>query len=410
MPTLLTVKLKKIIYSGENIGDDLSFRFDVKGQIAQVKTRISSGQHKLFNKVLFQGTVGEGSVSLPIGVAITEKDPVFHDMGAGSSNFNVQLRETEPQTHSFSAGVIASGGDKGKTATFTFIIEAIVEKALKVDISTTDANPRTITSIVPFDIDNLFLAEGDVARFTATAIANSVYSWSVESESHGSFNPNNVPQNTTNFMPSDRNIEPVLPLTTIRLNLDGHESVYVQKAWIVEQRAIRMLMAEARDSRISEVERQGLLWVARNRINDSRFLGAGSLNGVLQEGFEDFSAAKTRGDLPDFMTKKEYDKITNIAGKVLSEQFADNTTGSIGFVTPDARDVVIIQNAIDSNSTSDAKDIGLIQIPDFPTIPDLQIVLINGLRSFSSVPRPFIFFREKTDPNSLTVFDLRGGQ
>ena len=80
MSALLTVRLKEIIYSEENIGDDLSFQFDVKGQVAQVKTEISSGEHKLFDdEVLFQGTFAEGSVSLPISVAITEEDPVFND-------------------------------------------------------------------------------------------------------------------------------------------------------------------------------------------------------------------------------------------------------------------------------------------------------------------------------------------
>ena len=409
MSVLLIIKLRKIIYSGENIGNDLSFQFDVKGQVTHVKTKISFGQHKSFDKILFQGTFAEGSVSLPISVDITEEDPIFNDTGSGPSSFNVQLQESEPQTHSFNANVIASGGDKGKIATFSFTMEAIVG-VLNVDISTTDANPRTTTSVVPFDTDNLFLAEGDVVRFTATDIANLVYSWSVDPEAHGNFNPNNVQQNTTSFTPSTRNIESVLPLTTIRLSLNGAERVYVQDARIVEQRAIRMLMAEARDSRISEVERQGLLWVARNRIGDDRFLGAGSLNGVLQAGFADFPAAQTRGTLPDFPTKREYDKITDLAGKILSGQLADNTAGSVAFVTPSANDQVTIQNAINSKSTSDAKDIGLEIIPALPAIPDLQIVLINGLRSFNSTPCPFIFFREKTDPDSLTVLDLRGEQ
>jgi len=145
MPVLLTIRLKKIIYSGENIGDDLSFQFDVKDQAVSAKTRISSGQHKSFNIVLFQGTFtparrslgagGEGSVSLPISVAIAEKDPVFPDIGSGLSSFDVQLQKPEPQTHSFNANVIASGGDKGrgKTATFTFIMEADIS-VLKVDI------------------------------------------------------------------------------------------------------------------------------------------------------------------------------------------------------------------------------------------------------------------------------------
>jgi len=126
-------QVEKNIYSGENIGDDLSFQFDVKNQVTQVKTGIFSGQYKSFDEVLFQGSFPEASVSLPISVAITEKDPVFHDTGSGSSSFNVQLQETETQTHSFNADVIASGGDKGKIATFTFIMEANIS-VLKVDI------------------------------------------------------------------------------------------------------------------------------------------------------------------------------------------------------------------------------------------------------------------------------------
>ncbi len=133
MSVLLIIKLKEIIYSGENIGDDMSFHFNVEGQVTHLKTKISFGQHKSFNKVLFQGTFAEDSVSLPISVDITEEDPIFNDTGSGSSSFNVQLQESESQTHSFNANVIASGGDKGKTATFTFMMEADVH-VLKVDI------------------------------------------------------------------------------------------------------------------------------------------------------------------------------------------------------------------------------------------------------------------------------------
>ena len=133
MPVLLIIRLKEIVYSGENIGRDLSFRFDVQGQITPVKTRISSGQRKSFNKVLFRSPFAESSVRLPIRVAITEKDPAFPDIGSGSSSFNVQLQEAETQTHFFNAKVIARGGDRGKTAVFTFIMEADIS-ALKVDI------------------------------------------------------------------------------------------------------------------------------------------------------------------------------------------------------------------------------------------------------------------------------------
>ncbi len=140
MLVLLIIKLKEIIYSGENIGDDLSFHFDVEGQATHLKTKISFGERKSFNKVLFQGTFAEGSVSLPISVDITEEDPIFNDTGSGSSSFNVQLQESEIQTHSFNANVIASGGDKGKIATFTFKMEATIEDTINIDLVSPASN------------------------------------------------------------------------------------------------------------------------------------------------------------------------------------------------------------------------------------------------------------------------------
>ena len=133
MSVLLIAKLKRIIYSGENIGDDLNFQFNVKGHVIDLKSKISCGQRKSFNKVIFRGNVTGSSVRLPISVGITEEDTVFDDTGSGSSSFNVQLQESEPQTHSFNANVIASGGDKGKTATFTFMMEADVH-IIKVEL------------------------------------------------------------------------------------------------------------------------------------------------------------------------------------------------------------------------------------------------------------------------------------
>ena len=134
MAVLLTIKLKEITYSGDNIGDDLSFQFNVKDHMTHVRSRISCGQRKSFNRVLFQENVSQESLRIPISVDITEADTVFDDTGSGSSEFNVQTGQSGIQTHSFHVNVFASGGDKGKKATFTFMLEAIVENLLKVDI------------------------------------------------------------------------------------------------------------------------------------------------------------------------------------------------------------------------------------------------------------------------------------
>lgn len=148
---LLTVRLKKIIYSGDNLGDDLSFQLSVKGHIAHLRSKISPGQSKSFKQILFQEVFPEGSVSLPISVYTTEEDPVFNDTGSASSNFNVQLSESAAQTHSFSASVKASGGDVPKEATFTFILEAIV------DIINVEIDKPTQNQVFEIDHDTMLI-------------------------------------------------------------------------------------------------------------------------------------------------------------------------------------------------------------------------------------------------------------
>ena len=79
----LTVRLKQINYSGENIGNDLSFRFDVNGHSTLLRSKITFGQSESFKQVLFQQILPEGSFTLPISVDITEEDPQFNDTGSG---------------------------------------------------------------------------------------------------------------------------------------------------------------------------------------------------------------------------------------------------------------------------------------------------------------------------------------
>ena len=134
----LTLRLKKINYSGENIGDDLNFTFNVKGHVIHLRSKISFGRSKSFKQVLFQEILPEGSISLPISVDITEEDPIFNDTGSGSSQFAMQLEQPETRKHSFSADVIASGGDKAKKATFTFMLEAVID-VIKIEITSPNA-------------------------------------------------------------------------------------------------------------------------------------------------------------------------------------------------------------------------------------------------------------------------------
>ena len=173
---LLTVRLKEIIYSGENVGNDLSFEFSVRGLVTRLRSKIACGQRKSFNEVLLRSPFPEGSISLPVSVDITEEDPVFHDTGSGSSLFTVQLRESETQTHSFNADVVASGGDKGKRATLTFMLEAVID-ALKVEITFPNAGQMFFIDSTPKMPTIDFVADTDPP---GQAPAGASIDWNIE--------------------------------------------------------------------------------------------------------------------------------------------------------------------------------------------------------------------------------------
>jgi hypothetical protein len=253
---------------------------------------------------------------------------------------------------------------------------------------------------------------------TATNLANTTYNWSAKPTDplHGAFAPNNQQRNATVFTPAQRRMDWPIVKTVLGLGFDGGAVVIKQPAWIVEMDAVKMLMGEARDRRISAAERTGLLWVAVNRIGDNRFAGSGSLTGVLNartpSGGHEFGLwnGNSRAACPNLLTRLEYDRITDIAGGVLSNQTADNTRGAFAFYTPTRNDVAVILKALADGLTKDARDIGLRNPPTFnrASVQAVQIVLIANSRPLTDTPRPFIFFREQPR-GSPTVLDLRGG-
>ena len=409
---------KKNIYSVENIGNDLIFQFAVKDQVTHVKTGISSGQQKSFDKVLFQETFTESSVRLPISVNITEKDPVFHDTGSGLSSFNVQLQETEPQTHSFNADVIASGGDKERKATFTFIMEADVENALKVDITsiTTAEQNEQIRRV--FNLPNPFIAEADPVKVTgsivpALTVATTFFGVS-DPASHGNFNP--ARQQETDeiesvFTPAARDININANVTKLGYGPAQDQACDDMPVTIVEQRLIQMIWAEARGR--TQRERIGVGWVARNRIGDATFPPTPqNLTEVLTQLRQFATSTVTRNTAPA-RERARYDEIVDESGQIQQGTVADQTLGATGFVTPRNSDIPIILNAFDTGLTGDAQDLGILN-PGF-TDTDYQAVLANKRSDYENAARtttdadnPFVFFRRKAPNDPAVRFNTEG--
>ncbi len=130
---LLAVMLKKIHYSGQDIGNDLHFNFIVSQKNRDFKTQFPVNKSIFFQKkILFEKEVSGDSIVLPIMGKVTEienhlprgfkfLDP--NDVGSGSTKFKINLNRRDNQLHQFRINV----KEGFKTATFTFFLEAIAK-------------------------------------------------------------------------------------------------------------------------------------------------------------------------------------------------------------------------------------------------------------------------------------------
>lgn len=130
MSNYLSITLKQIKYSGDNMGRELKFKLKVGDQVANISIRLPRGESRSFDKVIFQKTSKEKIIILPIAAEIRETSERHIDFGSGTSRFKIQLKEERIQKHIFGVEVKGSGREKGKTAIFTFVLEASVEPAL----------------------------------------------------------------------------------------------------------------------------------------------------------------------------------------------------------------------------------------------------------------------------------------
>jgi len=130
MSNYLSIKLKQIKYSGDNIGRELKFKLKIGDQVAEMSIKLPRGESRSLDKVIFQKTSKEKIITLPIAAEVKETSERYIDYGSGASRFKIQLKGRRIQKHIFGVEVKGSGRERGKIAIFTFVLEASVESAI----------------------------------------------------------------------------------------------------------------------------------------------------------------------------------------------------------------------------------------------------------------------------------------
>ncbi|MFY9463211.1 MAG: hypothetical protein WAP52_03435, partial [Candidatus Sungiibacteriota bacterium] len=132
MTKLIRLKLTKIKYGGDSIGDDIRIEIECLNQVFRMDKKIQNGAEVAFDAEIGKFFFDQTTITLPLTIRIIEQDLVFNDMGSKQAKIKVDLRNTSPQAKTYDIPVKELRGlAPGRaTAIFSVTIQAQVSDAI----------------------------------------------------------------------------------------------------------------------------------------------------------------------------------------------------------------------------------------------------------------------------------------
>lgn len=133
MTKLVQLKLVKIKYGGDSIGDDLRIETECLNQVFGMDKTIQNGAEVTLNAEIGQFTIDQASTLLPVNIKIIEQDLVFNDVGGKQIKIKVDARDTSPETNTYDISVKELRGlfPSRSTAVFSVTIETLFTEAVR---------------------------------------------------------------------------------------------------------------------------------------------------------------------------------------------------------------------------------------------------------------------------------------
>lgn len=135
MPKLIQIKIVKIKYSGDSIGDDIKMEVDCLGALVDFKKRLKCNS-EVSPKLFVNSFISDNKIfNLPIGIKIIEEDLVFNDVGVKLLNLKIDLKTSGAITEVCKIEVIELRNfiAKNKAVFEVFIEISVKEVELYVD-------------------------------------------------------------------------------------------------------------------------------------------------------------------------------------------------------------------------------------------------------------------------------------
>jgi len=99
------LKLSKIKYLGDSIGDDIRVEIEVLGKFLRVDKRIKAGTSVEINREIGRFETDRGLFQVEVFITIIEKDLLFNDVGKTNGSIKINTAITKPQQFFFEVQV-----------------------------------------------------------------------------------------------------------------------------------------------------------------------------------------------------------------------------------------------------------------------------------------------------------------
>lgn len=126
----IQLKLLKIKYSGDSVGDDIRIEVEHPGGIWFLDKQIKNKSEVNIDKTIYQSTITQNISNIPLNIKIVEKDLVFNDVGNAKIDLIVDINNSKPQTITHEVIVKELRGFKlgSKKAVFIMTLEILVSE------------------------------------------------------------------------------------------------------------------------------------------------------------------------------------------------------------------------------------------------------------------------------------------
>ena len=136
MTKFVQLKLLKIKYSGDSIGDDIRVEIETLGKFLHIDKRIKAGEVVEINKEVGGFEIDSKAFYAEVSITIIEKDLLFNDVGNVKGSVKVDTANIKPQRFVFDAQIKETRSVLGKiwgnkAAIFEITLEAIVTDAVR---------------------------------------------------------------------------------------------------------------------------------------------------------------------------------------------------------------------------------------------------------------------------------------